>query len=192
MRRLAAVVGLGLCLAACSQPQYFEMEPTSITLESRGATRTVRAVAKDCRGNVYPTARPTRWESSDEKVATVDGEGKVTAVGSGVATIRAIRGDLEGEVLVDVELAERLVVEPTEVRLQQDGQPFQPKIQLLDSRGRPLAGRLILARCEDEKICVVDGDKKLWPYNPGETIFHLSHDGLTAQVKVVVEPAKRR
>jgi len=194
MRRFAtaAVLSLGVFLAACSKPEYFDMQPTRVTFESKGATRTVRAVAKDRRGNEYPTSKPTEWTSSDEKVATVDESGKVTAVGSGVATITARLGKMSGESMVDVVVAERLQVEPTEIRVEQDGKPFRPEIKLLDARGKALEGRLIRVKCADEKVCTTDGDKQVWPHDPGETIYEISHEGLKKRVKVVVEPAKRR
>jgi len=188
----ALALALALGLAGCSQPEYYEMRPTSVSFESKGATRQVRAVAKDRRGNEYPTQKPVRWESSDEKVATVSADGTITAVGYGVATVRAIRGDLVGEVLVDVNTVEKVVVEPAEIRIEQDGKPFQPTIKLLDARGKELTGRLVRAKCEDEKICTTDGDKQIWGHNPGETVYELSHDGIKARAKVIVEPAKRR
>ena len=192
MRRFVSTLALALALAGCSQPEFYEMRPTSVSFESKGATREVRAVAKDRRGNEHPTAKPVKWESSDEKVATVDGNGKITAVGFGVATVRAIRGDLKGEVMVDVNTAEKLLIEPAEIRIQEDGDPFLPSIKLLDARGKELTGRLVRVKCGDEKICTTDGQKKIWGHQPGETIYELSHDGLKAQAKVVVEPAKRR
>ena len=91
MRRFVTTLAFGLALAGCSQPAYYDMRPTSVSFETKGATRDVRAVAKDRRGNEYPTQKPTRWESSDEKVATVDANGKVTAVGFGFATARTSR-----------------------------------------------------------------------------------------------------
>ncbi|WP_373048947.1 Ig domain-containing protein [Vulgatibacter sp.] len=193
MRRLAILLGLGALLAACSQPDFYEMRPTSLSFETKGMTRTVRAVAKDRRGNEHPTSKPLEWKSSDEKVATVDAKGVVTAVGSGVATIKAIRGDLVGEVMVDVNAVEKLVVEPaTEIRLEQDGKPYAPVIKTLDIRGKELTGRMVRVKCADEKICTTDGDKRIWAHNPGETTYELNADGLKQTVKVVVEAAKRR
>lgn len=196
MRRLASSLALAplaaLALAGCSQPEFYEMRPSTVTFESKGSTRTVRAVAMDRRGNEYPTRKPVRWESSDEKVATVDENGTITAVGFGVATIRAIRGDLVGEVLVDVNVADRIVVEPAEIRVQQDGDPVLPTIRILDARGREMRDRTAQARCVDEKICTADGRRQIWGHNPGETVYLLRHDGLEARAKVIVEPAKRR
>jgi len=187
----SALVVLPLLLAACSQPEYFEMKPSQITFESRGATKSIRAVGKDRRGNEYPTYKPTAWESSDETIAKVDAEGKVTATGPGVATIRARLGDLVGEVMVDVVTAEDLAVVPEEIRMVSHGDPFQPDVKLLDVRGRPLNGRMILAKCRDEKICTVDGAKKLWPHEAGETVFEVKHEGLAKEIKVVVERGRR-
>lgn len=192
MRRLASTLGLAFVMAACSQPDYFDMKPTTVTFESRGATRTVRAVAMDRRGNEFATEKPTKWTSSDEKVATVDENGKVTAMGSGVATIRAHRGELVGEVLVDVNTADKLILEPGELTLAEDGQPILPTIKLLDGRGKPLRDRLIRVKCADEKICNTDAERKVWPVGPGETTYEVSYDGLKAEMKVKVEPAKGR
>lgn len=190
MRRFVAGMGLATLLAGCSQPTFYEMKPTTVTFETKGSTQQVRAVAKDRRGNEYPTRKPTRWESSDEKVASVDENGKVTAIGPGVATIRAIRGDLHGEVMVDVNTVEQLVVEPGEVRLPQDSNPFQPRVELLDYRQRPMKGRRVQARCLDEKVCTVDPDHRIWTHNPGETIYEVKHEELVSTVKVVVEPQR--
>lgn len=191
MRRFAAGLGLATLLVGCSQPDFYEMKPTTVSFDTKGSTQKVRAVAKDRRGNDYPTRGPTRWESSDEKVASVDAAGLVTAVGPGVATIRATRGELHGEVLVDVNSAEHLLVEPTEVRLPQDSTPYQPNVQLLDHRQRPLKGRRLQARCLDEKVCTVDPDYRIWTHNPGETVYEVKHEELITTVKVVVEPQKR-
>lgn len=190
MRRFAAGLGLATLLVGCSQPDFYEMKPTTLSFETKGSTQTIRAVAKDRRGNDYPTRGPTRWESSDEKVASVDANGKVTAVGPGVATIRAVRGELHGEVLVDVNSAEHLVVDPVEVRLPPNGNPYPLKVELLDHRQRPLKGRRVQARCLDEKVCTVDPDHRIWTHNVGETVYEVKHEDLVTTVKVVVEAQK--
>lgn len=190
MRRLVPALGLIALLAGCSKPDFYEMKPTTVSFETKGSTKRVRAVAKDRRGNEYPTERPTRWESSDDKVASVDDEGKVTANGPGVATIRASRGTLTGEVLVDVNTVEKLLVEPTELRVKQDSDPIAPQIQLLDWRGKPMQGRIVQARCENEKVCTTDPDKNIWPHDPGETFYEVKYENMTTRVKVVVEAEK--
>lgn len=193
MRALTALAPvLALALAACSQPEYYEMRPSSVTFETKGARKQVRAVALDRRGNEYPTRSPLRWESSDESIATVDEEGRITAVGYGVARVRAVRDDLVGEVLVDVNTVEELVLEPAEIRVQQDGTPVRAQVRLLDGRGKELSGRTVQARCMDEKICTSDRIQQIWGHTPGETDFEVVYEGMKARARVIVEPAKRR
>src|SRR5262245_31858258 len=61
MRR--ALLALPLVLAACSQPEYFEMKPAQVSMELRGETKQIRPIARDRRGNEYPTYKPDSWES---------------------------------------------------------------------------------------------------------------------------------
>jgi len=63
------------------------LSPKSMALKI-GATAMVRAVTKDARGAVL--ARDVMWTSSDPTVATIGGNGRVTAKTAGSATITAM------------------------------------------------------------------------------------------------------
>jgi hypothetical protein len=68
-----------------------DVEVTSVTLSARTLTLTVGKTTM-LTASVLPknaTDQTLVWSSSDESVATVDQNGKVTAIGSGTATIRA-------------------------------------------------------------------------------------------------------
>ena len=58
------------------------------TLTAFGETTALTAVARDQQGNVVSDATFT-WASSDDLLATVDGNGVVTAVANGDVTITA-------------------------------------------------------------------------------------------------------
>lgn len=66
-----------------SSPAAIEVSPKTNNLEA-GATRNLTAI-------VLPdTAKQTvTWSSSDDAVATVDNNGKVTAIGAGTTTVTA-------------------------------------------------------------------------------------------------------
>jgi len=161
-----------------------------VSFDAKGATKVVRAVAKNRRGQVFPRERPTSWTSADEKIVTVDAEGKITAVGPGQTRVVAKRGKLVGEIVVDVNSVEGLEVEPAELSFVQDADPVRLAVRVLDARGKPMQGRTVKARCLDEKICNVDRALQVWPYNPGETTVEVSCEGHTRQVKVVVAAAR--
>ena len=64
---------------------------------------TLHLAARDGNGARIPEAELT-WRSSAPEVATVDGAGRVTAVGQGIATITVSDGDASGEARIFVAL----------------------------------------------------------------------------------------
>lgn len=192
MRRIALCWGLGALLlaSACSQPEFLDMEPRSLTLDARGQERPVRAVAKNRRGQTFAQARPA-WHSEDESVATVGSDGVVRAVGPGQTRIIATYGDLEGAILVEVDTVERLEVSPERVEMVDDGDPFRPTIRVLGWGDRVL-DRRVTARCEDQRVCRVDRSHQIWPYAVGETKMIVSVDDQKVEIPVVVRAGGRR
>ncbi len=71
------------------------VSPSSLELAELGATRQLEATARDQNGQAVSGVSFT-WGSSDESVATVDGDGSVTARGNGIATIRAAASGVTG------------------------------------------------------------------------------------------------
>ena len=71
-----------LVIVKAKNPTGVKLNPASLTLARKGATATLKAT-------VLPegTTSKLTWTSSDAKVATVDRNGKVTAVAPGVATV---------------------------------------------------------------------------------------------------------
>jgi hypothetical protein len=192
MPKLALLLGALAALASCSRPEYFEMKPSSVSFERRGQTMTVRGIAMDRRGVEHAGVKPARWESDDPKIAEVDEDGKITAIGPGTTRVRGVLDELKGEVLVDVNTVETFTVEPTEISLKQDGQPLKPNIRVLDFLGKDMRGRVVSARCDNEKICTADSEAKLWPQDPGETTAEFRCDDKKIRVKVVVAKTRSR
>ena len=93
--RYRSLLGLALALGACKGTQPFVPAPTSISLSATtvtfnalGGTRQLRATVLDQKGDSIPGAQVT-WQSLAPTVASVDGTGKITALGVGAADVKA-------------------------------------------------------------------------------------------------------
>jgi hypothetical protein len=192
MPRLLLVPVAIAALTACSKPEYFEMRPSSASFERRGQSMSVRAIAMDRRGVEHAGVKPAKWVSDDPKIAEVDEDGKITAVGPGTTRVHGALDELDGQVLVDVNTVEKFEVSPTEIQMKQDGEAFKPTIQVLDFLGKDMRGRVVSARCDNEKICTADSEAKLWPQDPGETTAEFRCDDKKVRVKVTVQKTRSR
>ncbi len=104
----------------------------------QGTTLAHAATARHADGSVRPDAR-VRWSSSDPSVATVDGYGNVTAVGTGTVTVRAEFDGAEGSATHRVEAFPGAT-------LSLEGVPAQARtgdVLTLDARVRDARGRVV-------------------------------------------------
>ena len=85
-------------------------------------------------GGTYAAATQLTWSSSDESVATVDGNGLVSAVGSGTATI-SVSAAADGQALASIDLT---------VAAQQVGVPSVSGMTIEDARSTLEAAGLVV------------------------------------------------
>jgi len=109
--RIVATIGstVGFASVTVNQPS---VEPshtvTSVSVSlsrttlSVGETAVAVATAREASGAVV-TGQPVNWRSSNPRVATVSGQGAVSALSSGMAAITATVGEVSGETTVNIE-----------------------------------------------------------------------------------------
>lgn len=93
----------------CRLVDTVRVDAPVLTLVAGDPPRPAGTTVVDRAGRPLPDV-PVRYHSDAPAVATVDAEGRVTALGTGVATITAEAGDRQGQVAVVV--TERVVSEP--------------------------------------------------------------------------------
>lgn len=104
MRAIALLLGATLAASGCDQTgtgfrlASAEVIPSELRLDSIGATAQLEARAIDRDGSPVFGAR-TSWSSADTAIATVDADGRVTAVSAGSTTVTA---NITGLQIVDV------------------------------------------------------------------------------------------
>ena len=88
-----------------------KVSPESITLTKKDEVAQLTAEVTPS----YADNKKVTWKSSDEKVATVDENGKATAVGNGTATITVTTedGKVTASVMITVEVPQKPVINKT-------------------------------------------------------------------------------
>ena len=120
-----------------------EISPSSANLTSVGQTVQLNARAFD-QNNAQMSAAVVTWSSSAAGVATVSGQGLVTAVQNGTATITGRSGNASASITVTVTLSVgSIVIEPASATLMALGETVQLTAAVLDRNGQPIAGAVV-------------------------------------------------
>ncbi|MEP6571939.1 MAG: Ig-like domain-containing protein [Gemmatimonadota bacterium] len=154
------------------------------------------AVGETARLNAAPQAsggtaahRPLSWSSSDASVATVNGEGLVTAVSPGKATISVGAEGITGRATVTVTPAAvaSVVIAPPTLTLV-PGTTGRASVTLSDAAGRPLSGREIVWSGGVPAIATVGRDGTVRAIAPGNVTLTATSEGRSGTVVVTVTP----
>jgi hypothetical protein len=179
-----------LLLAACGGPVRVEIEPTSLAFTGRSQTGLLHATPRAKGGKPLPDAR-CAWSSSDPRVVTVTARGNdasVSSVGPGAATVTCAVGGVLASAPVSVRVVARLVLGQASAALElaDDRRPLAVKLEAFDDQGSPVAGRLVLTRCDDEEVCRGDTRGQLWATGAGKATATVEIDGVRATLPVTV------
>lgn len=167
---------------------------TGIKVSSEGITLTKKDETAQLTAEVTPSYADNKkvtWKSSDEKVATVDENGKVTAVGNGTATITAtsVSGSYTATVSVTVKIPveiEKLTIEAEKETLTKIGETTELKVKIEPENADE---QKLIWESDNEMVAAVDENGKVTAVGNGTgTITVTTEDGrVTASVTITVK-----
>src|SRR5438309_4671796 len=152
-----------------------------------GQTVQLTATPKDANGNAL-TGRTITWSSSDNTIATVNGSGVVTGVGSGgPVTITATSEGQSGTATVNVTLAPvaSVTVAPSSASIAITG-TAQLTATPKDASGNPLTGRAISWSSSDNTIATVNGSGLVTGVAVGSVTITATSEGQSGTATVTV------
>ena len=162
------------------------IEPSSSSLMALGETVQLEASVLDQNGQPVAGAEVT-WSSSDATVATVSGQGLVTAVGNGSVTITMRSGSASASVPVSVmQSAGSVVIEPTTATLMSLGETVQLTATVLDGNGQPVAGAEVTWSSSDATVATVSGQGLVTAVGNGSVTITMRSGSASASVPVTV------
>ncbi len=186
--------------ASTSSPSYPDTPSypvTDVTLSQDKADLTKVGETLQLTATVKPSYADNKtitWKSSDEKVATVDKDGKVTAVANGTATITATSADGKhsATAAITVKIApEKLTLTAENKTLTKVGETLQITAKIEPDN----AYDKLIWKSSDERVATVDVDGKVTAAGNGKAIITATtEDGklsesVTITVKIPEKPA---
>ena len=139
----------------------------------------------------YADNKRVTWQSSDEKVATVDENGKVTAVGNGTAAINAtsVSGSYTATVSVTVKIPmeiQKLTIEAEKETLTKIGESTELKVKI-EPENADL--QKLIWKSHNEKVAITDENGKVTAVGNGTAeITVTTEDGkITASIMITVK-----
>lgn len=175
---VAAVLLAGLLWACGGDPQVtdpgarvatVEVLPASAELDALGATRDFEATARDRNGD--PISEVTfSWSVSPDSVASVDGDGTVTARANGSATVQAEASGATGA--ADLTVAQKgteLTISPDSATLWTRGDTRQFEVTAHDARGNLVEDPSIVWGLADGSVATIDSSGRVTAGSEGKT-----------------------
>lgn len=165
-------------ISGCSHSQ--EVATTDISLD-KGTASLYKGETIQLQASVTPAQDGNiSWESSDSEVATVSGNGLVTAISPGSAVITASFNEASAQCIVTVNNTTiTLNEESLSIR---KGDSFQ-----LEATVNPPGSHDITWSSTNTEIASVDKDGLVTGIAPGETSVLATYDGVSAECHITVE-----
>ena len=193
----ALVAAMALSTLACGDgateppatptPSAVWITPATIELSALGDTARLSADVRDQQGQPMAGAAVT-WTSGAPEVATVDGQGLLTTVGNGSATITASAGSASGsaKAWVAQEVRAVSVSAPGPVLVDDT---LRLVAEALDANGHAVAGSEFSWASSDTTVATVDASGLVTGLASGEAEVTAASSGATGGVEVAVRSA---
>jgi protocatechuate 3,4-dioxygenase beta subunit len=186
MKRSAVL--FALAVAACGPSvKSVSVEPARVTLDAKGATAQLKAVARDDKGQpIDPTKVKVAWMSGAPQTAAVDESGLLLAQRSGETVVTASIGEVKGtaQVVVSIPASISVTAVSKEAR---PGEVVPLSVVVVDDTGKPVTvPRTITWASSDAGVARV-ADGKVEAVGPGSATITAATGALKGVSTVTVK-----
>ncbi|MFO0727711.1 MAG: Ig-like domain-containing protein [Myxococcota bacterium] len=181
---IAALAATAVC--ACeAKIASVEVSPPKLELSSEKTKDALTFAPKDANGKRIEGKRAT-WTSADPKVATVDAQGKVSAIGSGSTVVTAKVEEISGTAQVVVVMVKGLKLDAEKLDIVVDAEPKKLSVSFVNEREEPVqASRPVVWTVKDPAVATVS-QGAITGVAPGTTIVEAAAGELKATAEITV------
>ena len=173
-------------------PRRVTVSPETVAFDAFDQSRQLSAAVLDANGHEIEGAG-VAWSTANPDVATVDGDGLVTAAGNGETTVTATAGTASGSASVEVEqVPRRVTVSPETVAFDAFDQSRQLSAAVLDANGHEIEGAGVAWSAANPGVATVDSDGLVTAAGNGETTVTATAGTASGSASVKVEQVPRR
>ena len=182
---LSASVTFAVQVAAAT-PTRLTLTPGTATLTAVGQTVQLSAEVLDQLGRPMSGASVT-WSSGEASVATVDANGRVTAIADGEARITATSGSASGTAVVSVDqVASSVDVSPAADTLTALGDTVRLTAEAVDANGHAVADAEFTWSSTDGSVVTVDEEGLVTAVDNGSADISATSDSASGSASLVV------
>jgi hypothetical protein len=147
-----------LMASACAKVERIEVNPARVALSEAGQSVALTAKPVTAEGEPVEKAE-LAFASTNEKVATVDATGKVTAVKSGSARISVKSGEVSASAPVEVVIPSAIVIKGAPFTLTGLGSEAVIEAEVKDDADRPMKEAKLAFTAADATVVQLEGNK---------------------------------
>ena len=183
----AGMLGAALILgAACAKPTKVEVSPKELVLHDPGGSKTLTVTVFDQKNRPMDKAK-VKFSTSAPEIAEVDEAGKVTAKGSGEATITASCGRASGSSEARIRLVTSIKLSlPDSGVSGPAGSAAELTVKARNERGEDADLSDAIFKSSDPKVALVDKTGRLTLLTTGTTEIQASIGKASAKLSVPV------
>ncbi len=186
MRRALLLLALSLAVAGCkARPASLEVKPDNLLIAEKGGTLQLQVIPRDKEGNQLDLTELT-FKAMTPTMATVNSNGLVKAVQSGLATVLITANGVPKEVEISLQIPEKVTINPTNAWLML-GVTKGYKATVINDRGKPILAGGVRWTSSNPEVASVDKFGNVKTKTEGTTIITAYAAGIQGETKLTVK-----
>ena len=184
--RKVLLLAIVLAIAGCkARPASLEVRPDNLLITEKGGTLQLQVIPRDGDGNQIDLTELS-FKSMTPTMATVDGNGLVKAVQSGLATVLITANGVPKEVEISLQIPKKIEIDPDGAWLML-GVTKGFKATVINDRDKPILAGGVRWTTSNPEVASVDKHGNVKTLTEGTTTITAYAAGISGKTRLTVK-----